>query len=71
MDNHENLLVERLKKYPEMMRVKHLQDFLDTGRNQAYDLCHDPTFPAIRVGDKSIRIPKSMLIEWLKHNAQK
>lgn len=37
------------------------------GRDQAYNLCHIPGFPCVRIG-RSIRIIKSRLEDWLAEN---
>ena len=54
-----------LEKFPEIMRVDEVKEVLKIGRRQAYNLCNRSDFPSIRIG-KSIRIPKSEFIKWLK-----
>lgn len=58
-----------IKELPDVLKVDELQDFLRIGRNQAYNLCKRKDFyPSFKVGDKSVRISKKQLLEWLKEN---
>lgn len=45
--------------------VDELAQALSIGRNQAYNLCHEQGFPAIRIG-KRLVIPVDSLREWLR-----
>jgi len=51
----------------ELITVMELADFLKISRTKAYALVKYNDFPIIRI-DKSIRIIKSELLEWLQNN---
>lgn len=58
-----------IEELPAVLKVGELQKFLRIGRNQAYNLCKRKDFyPSFKVGDKSVRISKKHLLEWLKEN---
>lgn len=42
-----------------------LKRIMRCGTNAAYNLCHKPGFPAVRIGKKII-IPKEALKKWLE-----
>jgi hypothetical protein len=48
---------------PEVMEVKHIQQFLGVGQVQAYDLANSGQFHVVRVG-RRIKIPKKGFLEW-------
>lgn len=56
---------EPLEEYPSLLTVAEIKDIMRIGLRQAYDLCKQPDFPAIRIG-ASIRIPKKALLEWME-----
>lgn len=49
--------------------VDDLRELTGLGKNQCYQLCNTPGFPAFRVG-KRILIPVESLNEWLREQAQ-
>jgi excisionase family DNA binding protein len=49
---------------PLLLTVRDLAALLNIGRNNAYEMCHRPGFPAIRLG-KQVRIPRDALMRWL------
>jgi excisionase family DNA binding protein len=55
---------KRAHDYPAVLTVQQLADFLNIGRNAAYEQCHRPGFPALRIG-KQLRIPRDALLRWL------
>src|SRR5438128_354113 len=59
--------IEHAHDIPAVLTVRQLAAFLHIGRNAAYEQCHRPGFPAIRIG-KQLRIPRDALLNWL--NAQ-
>lgn len=54
--------------YDEMLTVKDLKKYFHISINAAYNIIHSKGFPAIRIGN-SIRVPRSMFIQWLKAQA--
>ena len=50
-----------------LLTVPELARQLQIGRDQAYNLCHIPGFPCIRIG-RNIRVIKSRLEDWLNDN---
>lgn len=51
----------------ELLTVGEMGEFLRISRTKAYDIVKSKGFPKIKI-DKSIRIIKSELLEWLKNN---
>jgi len=54
-----------LDHYPPVLDVVHLQQILNIGRRQAYELANSGNFHIIRVG-KRIKILKNVFIDWLE-----
>ena len=54
--------------YDEMLTVKAIKKYFHISINAAYNIIHTKGFPAIRIGN-SIRVPRSMFIQWLKAQA--
>lgn len=51
---------------PDVMEVKHVQNFLGIGRTQAYKLAKSNKFHYVTVG-KRILIPKKAFLEWFEN----
>jgi len=51
----------------QLLTADQLAKLWQIGRDQAYNLCHIPRFPCIRIG-RNIRIIKSRLEDWLTEN---
>lgn len=51
----------------ELITVQEMANLLRISRTKAYDITKDNDFPKIKI-DKSIRIIKSELWEWLKNH---
>lgn len=51
----------------QLLTADQLAKLWQIGRDQAYNLCHIPGFPCIRIG-RNIRIIKSRLEDWLNKN---
>lgn len=51
-----------------MLTVKAIKKYFHISINAAYNIIHTKGFPAIRIGN-SIRVPRSMFIQWLKAQA--
>jgi hypothetical protein len=52
---------------PEVLEVRHLQNFLGIGRSQAYKLANSNSFHVVNVG-KRILIPKNSFLRWFMGN---
>jgi excisionase family DNA binding protein len=50
---------------PEVMEVRHIQQYLGISKNQAYDLANSGQFHVVRVG-KLIKIPRESFLNWFK-----
>lgn len=50
----------------QMLTVRDIQKRLNIGRKQAYELVKQEDFPSIRVGERSIRIPRFAYQSWLR-----
>lgn len=67
MSNNTNARVHRIMGCGHVMQfltVEELAAFLRIGRSKAYELCHQPDFPAIRIG-RTIRISREAFLAWL------
>ncbi|MCM3602467.1 helix-turn-helix domain-containing protein [Robertmurraya korlensis] len=51
--------------YPEILNVADIQEILDIGRKQAYELAHSGKFHVIKVG-KRIKVSKNVLVSWIE-----
>ena len=51
----------------ELITVQEMANFLRISRTKAYEIIKNDTFPKLKI-DKSIRIFKNELLEWLKNN---
>lgn len=61
----------RLTSYdslPLVLDVTHIQQIMGISRVRAYELVHQPDFPAVRYG-KLIKVTKRAFFEWLEHGA--
>lgn len=64
--------VEEEESGDEYLVPEDLQDRLGVGRSKAYEICHQPDFPAVRPTGKEngkIRIPEDLFEDWLEKKA--
>lgn len=61
--NHEDL--------PLTLKVEEVAAVLGVSRRVAYNLTKQLGFPAIRVGEKRLVIPRDRFLRWLNENADK
>lgn len=54
--------LEQLPPFPRVMRVAALFDF---SRTSAYGKCANGEWPCIRTGERTIRVDRDGLIEWV------
>ncbi|WGG47705.1 helix-turn-helix domain-containing protein [Rossellomorea sp. DA94] len=52
------------KELPDVMTVKHVQQFLGIGRRQSYEMMENPPFNVVRIG-KIYKISKVSFLRWL------
>ncbi|GAW92488.1 helix-turn-helix domain-containing protein [Calderihabitans maritimus] len=52
-------------KLPEVMTMPDVARYLRISRSAAYELAHDPSFPAIRIG-RTIRVRRDAFLHWLQ-----
>lgn len=57
-----------LKRCPDIMSVRDIQNILHIGRSKAYDLLKSGELRALRIGTK-YRIPKAYLLDFLNGKA--
>ena len=50
--------------YPDLLDVKDVQNILQIGRRQAYELVNSNVFHSVRVG-RRIKISKQSFLKWL------
>lgn len=63
-----NVANEALFKYPAMMTVKQVAEFLNVSESTIREMerrWHGKFFPAVRMGNR-IRIPRDELVQWIK-----
>ncbi len=56
---------------PLVLKVEQIAEILQVGRNTAYNLTRQAGFPAVRVGEKRVVIPRDRFLQWLNDNADK
>ena len=54
-----------LDNYPDILTVKELQSALSIGRSKAYEMIQCGEIVSFKIG-KSVRIPKSSLLEYIE-----
>jgi excisionase family DNA binding protein len=57
------------ERYADVVTVPELAEMLRIGRNAAYELARSGIIPSVKIG-KSIRIPKSAVIEYLTRGGE-
>ena len=58
-----------ITKLPMFLTVKDVQNILGIHNNSAYELVKQPGFPAVRVSDRRIVIPRDRFIKWIDQRA--
>ena len=58
-----------LSELPAVMTVKDVQNVLGIHSNNVYELVRKPGFPAIRVSERRIVIPRDRFLQWLDNSA--
>lgn len=61
---------EAWEHIPDVLHVKDLQNILNIGRNQAYDLVNSKVFHHVRIG-RLMLIPKRGFVAWLEGDNQR
>lgn len=64
-------LYQSFEDLPVILSISQIAEVMGLSRAGAYNLVKREGFPAIRVGEKRLCIPKDMFIEWLASEAEK
>ena len=57
--------ITNVDELPAVLQVKDIQAIMGVSKVTAYELANRQGFPAIRLGEKRIVIPKAPFIRWL------
>ena len=57
------------EELPAIMTVKDVQKLLGIHSNNVYELVRRPGFPAVRVSERRIIIPRDRFLKWLDNSA--
>jgi excisionase family DNA binding protein len=57
-------------RYPLVLNVNHIKEILGIGRNVAYDLLYQVGFPVVKVGGRSLRVPRDEFRKWLEEKSR-
>lgn len=60
-----------MDKANNLMTVDELCEVLHCGKNLAYKLCKQPSFPAVRVGNHKLFIDRIGLEQWIKEQYER
>jgi excisionase family DNA binding protein len=66
--------VQAAKRYEDLpltLKVEEMAEVLGVSRKVAYNLAKRRDFPAVRVGEKRLVIPRDRFLRWLNENADK
>jgi len=58
-----------LSDLPAIMTVQDVEKCLGIHKNGAYELIRKPGFPAVRVSERRIVIPRDRFLKWLDNSA--
>ncbi len=64
-------LYQSFDDLPVILSISQISEIMGLSRAGAYNLAKTKGFPAIRVGEKRLCIPKDKFIEWLATEAEK
>ncbi len=63
------MAVKSLEELPLVLKVEQIGEILQVSRAVAYKLTRSKGFPAVRVGEKRLCIPRDRFLQWLNNNA--
>lgn len=63
--------IKDYEELPAVMKIEEVAAALGISRRLAYSLAKQKDFPAIRVGEKRLVIPRDRFLRWLNENADK
>ncbi len=63
--------VGKLQDMPDVLQAKQIKELLGISLAGVYELLNRADFPAIRVTEKRMIVPKSAFIDWLNEQATK
>jgi len=61
--------MERFEDLPLTLKMGDVAKVLGVSKRVAYDLARQNDFPAVRVGEKRIIVPRDLLRQWLENQA--
>ncbi|MCD2345765.1 helix-turn-helix domain-containing protein [Clostridium guangxiense] len=61
---------EEFNKLPMLLTVMDVKNILRIGKNSAYELINQKSFPILRISERKIRIPKDEFVKWIKTNTK-
>ncbi|MCA0986578.1 helix-turn-helix domain-containing protein [Guptibacillus algicola] len=56
--------MKNLDNYPDVLDVSDIQEILEIGRRQAYNLANSKQFHIVRIGSR-IKVSKNIFLNWL------
>jgi len=59
------MIKKKIKDYPSVLSVADIQEIMEIGRRQAYELANSGQFHVVKAG-RRIKIYKSVFLQWLK-----
>ena len=54
---------------PDMLRAEEVAAIPRVSRSAAYSIMHSDGFPSVLIGQKSVRVPKKRLMDWIDQRA--
>jgi len=61
---------EEFSNLPMLLTVMDVKNILRIGKNSAYELINQKSFPILRISERKIRIPKDEFVKWIKTNSK-
>lgn len=62
--------VKNFENLPPILKVEQVAQFLGVSRKVAYALTRQKGFPAVRIGQKRLVIPRDQFIAWLNKKCE-
>ncbi len=64
-------IIKNYEDLPLSLRVEQVAEVLGVSRKVAYNLAKRKDFPAVRVGEKRLIVPRDRFLQWLNENADR
>lgn len=59
--------ITNVEELPLSLDVSDIAKILGISKANAYELCHSNNFPAVKVGERRIIVPKPAFVKWLEN----